>query len=230
MALAGSCGFRGRRHIRGRALAWLLLAVPVHAFADPTSALDPRAVGSVSANVTAAEERLVWGAQHITFGAVAPMPYGYYELCTTQPGVCEPSSGSVDAGVHLDRQRLSQLVTVNAQVNRSIRKVDDIALYDVSDRWTIDPPAGDCEDFALTKKARLTAMGWPSSALLIALAWTPAGVEHAVLVARTDRGDFVLDSLKKEIRGWRPSLYRWASIQSPTDAWTWYSFGSTTRR
>jgi predicted transglutaminase-like cysteine proteinase len=127
--------------------------------------------------------------------------------------------------MHLDRPRVAQLIAINSEVNNSIRQEKDLALYGVADRWMIAPKAGDCEDFALTKKARLIALGWPSAALLIALARTSAGAEHAVLVARTDRGDLVLDSLRREIEGWRPSIYRWTSVQSPTEVWTWYRIG-----
>jgi hypothetical protein len=117
------------------------------------------------------------------------------------------------------------MATVNRAVNRSIRSVSDLAHYGVADRWSVAPKSGDCEDFALTKKARLLNAGWPSSALLLALATTGAGEEHAVLIVRTDRGDFVLDNLRNDIRRWSAGLYRWTAIQSPTDIWSWKQFG-----
>lgn len=88
------------------------------------------------------------------------------------------------------------------------------------------PARGDCEDFALTKKMRLRDAGVPSSALLVALAVTASGKQHAVLIVRTDHGDIVLDSLDTRMREWTPSLYRWTSVQSPTDEWVWYRVGS----
>jgi predicted transglutaminase-like cysteine proteinase len=170
--------------------------------------------------------RLLANASKLSFGAPAPTPLGYYDLCMGRAAVCQPSRGwlpnwTATSGVHLDDRRLAQLVAVNAEVNRSIRQAADQALYGTSDRWVVGPRAGDCEDFALTKKAKLLALGWPSSALLIASATTSSGREHVVLIGRTDRGDVVLDSLVGSIRGWQPKLYRWQSIQSPTSPWTW---------
>ena len=174
--------------------------------------------------------RFLRDAQRVPFGAQAATPIGYYDLCTRDLEACQASRGwagswSYEFGIHLDRARLKELIAVNSAVNRGIRQATDRALYHVADRWVIGPKAGDCEDFALTKKARLVADGWPTSALLVALAKTRRGVDHAVLIVRTDRGDLVLDSLGSTVRGWSPSLYRWQSIQSPKDVWSWLTIG-----
>lgn len=167
----------------------------------------------------------VGDAQALAFGPKVAIPIGYYELCKKGAPICElvAENGVAQSGgvVHLSRKLAGQLVTVNKKVNASIRSVSDKAQHGVADRWSVSPKAGDCEDFALTKKARLTALGWPSSALLIALATTDRGVEHAVLIVRTDRGALVLDNLVPNVRGFRPELYRWDSVQSPTDKWVW---------
>ena len=164
-------------------------------------------------------------ALSIGFGPGAPIPMGYYQLCKKKNAICNVSSGqdarTANGAVVLNAELAGQLMSVNAQVNRSIRPVTDMQQYGVADVWNVSPRRGDCEDFALTKKARLLAKGWPSSALLIALAKTSRGEEHAVLIVRTDRGDFVLDNLNARIRGWTPTLYRWKSVQSPTNEWVW---------
>ncbi len=167
-------------------------------------------------------------AQHMSFGGKTAVPVGYFELCTTDAKACRASSGwigswSYSFGIQLDHARMNDLIKVNNSVNRSMRERTDRALYRVADKWAIGQKAGDCEDFALTKKAQLVAKGWPSSALLVALATTRAGLEHAVLIARTDHGDLVLDSLRSDIRGWSPSLYRWRTVQAPSEAWNWYA-------
>jgi predicted transglutaminase-like cysteine proteinase len=170
----------------------------------------------------------------VTFAAKAAVPLGYYQLCKTNNPVCRKIAGrkpqNRDGLVVLDKRLLSELATVNRAVNRSIHSISDVAQYGVADRWSVNPKSGDCEDFALTKKARLLSLGWPSNALLIALANTYAGEEHALLVVRTDRGDFVLDSLRSDIRRWSAGLYRWTAIQSPTDVWSWKQFGRGTIR
>jgi predicted transglutaminase-like cysteine proteinase len=166
-------------------------------------------------------------ALSIGFGRSAPIPMGYYQLCKANSSVCVPRSGKDEriagGAVVLSPALAKELVSVNAEVNRSIRPVTDMQQFRVADRWTVSPrnKRGDCEDYALTKKARLLGKGWPSSALLIALANTWRGEEHAVLIVRTDHGDFVLDNLTSAVRGWTPTLYRWKTVQSPANEWVW---------
>lgn len=74
---------------------------------------------------------------------------------------------------------IAQLRRVNRSVNTAFRfrseAIDE--WYDVSERRY-----GDCEDFALAKRARLVRLGWPRGNLPIALT-TRNGVAHAVLLA-----------------------------------------------
>jgi predicted transglutaminase-like cysteine proteinase len=170
----------------------------------------------------------------VTFAAKAAVPLGFYQLCKAGNSVCRQSAGTKprdeNGSVRLSGALLNEMAAINRSVNRSIRPISDAAHYGVVDRWSVSPKSGDCEDFALTKKARLLRAGWPSSALLLALAKTSAGEEHAVLIVRTDRGDFVLDNLRSDIRRWSAGLYRWSAIQSPTDVWSWKQFGHGTTR
>ena len=170
----------------------------------------------------------------ITFAAKAAVPIGYYQLCKTDNPVCRKSGGTAEAlpdgAVRLDDSRMGQLASVNAYVNSSIQPLADSVQYHVADVWNVGPKRGDCEDFALTKKAKLLKLGWPSSALLLAVAETVSGEQHVVLVARTEDGDFVLDNLRKSVVPWSVGLYRWKAIQAPFDTWTWYQFGTGTLR
>lgn len=178
----------------------------------------PLAAGSIS---------LPAASGTISLGPVTPTPRGYYDLCRRNGSLCRPTSSrgipTTKAGaVVLTSTRLSDLAAVNTGVNRRIRPVPDGSQYGAADWWAADAAAGDCEDFALAKRMMLIRAGWPSAAALVALARTNAGEEHAVLVARTDRGDLVLDNLTNEIRGWERVSLRLTSIQSPRDAWTWH--------
>jgi predicted transglutaminase-like cysteine proteinase len=154
----------------------------------------------------------------VSFGKSTAMPIGYYELCKGGHPVCRQTRGNVivtqSGVVRLDARLAAQLVTVNAAVNGAIRP-------ERNPRWRVAPAAGDCKDFALTKKSRLMSLGWPSGALLIATAYTRSGAEHAVLIVRTDQGDVVLDNLVKRLRPWSSAMYRWISIQSPAEVWSW---------
>ena len=166
-------------------------------------------------------------ARSITFGSKTGVPLGYFDLCKAHKSFCRLTrrSDQIDGRVSLTKRKADQVMAVNAQVNRGIRSISDQANHGVVDRWSISPRAGDCEDYALTKKKRLMALGWPSSALLVALATTRRGEPHAVLIVRTGSGDLVLDNLRSEVRAWTPSLYKWESVQSPKHMWTWHRFG-----
>lgn len=169
---------------------------------------------------------LLANAHSVTFGKSTAIPIGYFQLCKAGHPVCNSVRGNLAAArngaVQITRRLASDLVTINHQVNNSIRPRR-------GDRWQVEPRFGDCKDYALTKKSRLMSKGWPSSALLVATAFTAAGVRHAVLIVRTDRGDVVLDNLTKKVRGWTPTLYRWLAIQSPSKRYSWLKLGSGVR-
>ncbi|MGO7733174.1 transglutaminase-like cysteine peptidase [Rhizobium leguminosarum] len=112
-----------------------------------------------------------------------------------------------------------QLRDVNRSVNRSIRAQSD----GQNDVWQTDVASGDCEDYALTKRARLIAKGQPSAALRIAVTKTPDHVGHAVLVVRTNRGDLVLDNRSDRIIWWNDTDLHWLMIQSAEDPRVWYA-------
>jgi predicted transglutaminase-like cysteine proteinase len=150
------------------------------------------------------------------------MPKGYFELCRKGHSVCKSVRSrklpTRNGAVVLTEALAKQLVRTNSDVNRGMR-----AVADGGDRWTVGGQAGDCEDFALTKKMRLMRAGWPTSALLMATAFTQSGEPHAVLVVRTDQGDVVLDNLTDRIRGWNQSGLRFRTVQSPGSVWVWHS-------
>lgn len=144
-------------------------------------------------------------------------PFAHMRFCAKNPGDCEAGSGPDVIGLG-DSQR-KQLDNVNLSVNRSIKPINDGG----PDEWQIDVTAGDCEDFALTKRHRLIALGWSPKALRMAVARTRDGEGHAVLVVKTDRGDLVLDNRTNEIKDWRQAGLYWVKIQSGDAPTTWYS-------
>ena len=114
------------------------------------------------------------------------------------------------------------LMFLKNTVNLTIMGTNDSRNELNGDVWKVNVRSGDCEDFALTKRSRLMAMGWSSRAMRIATAYTPSGEGHAVLVVRTDKGDLVLDNRKSSIKNWRDTDLRWDKIQSDTDPYVWY--------
>lgn len=92
---------------------------------------------------------------------------------------------------------------VHAAVNRSLRYMSDQAQYGLADHWVTEPRSGlgDCEDHALTKRARLiSAHGAAPADTRIVLGHNWRGVRHAVLYARDDKGQWwVLDNESSRI-------------------------------
>jgi predicted transglutaminase-like cysteine proteinase len=120
-------------------------------------------------------------------------PLGFQLFCLKNPDQCRAggsSSQSLNSGV------LRQMRQVNDTVNHTMRARNDVGV----DNWTVGGGSGDCEDFALTKRAALIGQGLSASALRIAYVKTRSGEDHAVLVVHTNRGDYVLDNLTSQIK------------------------------
>lgn len=138
----------------------------------------------------------------------------YVQFCTRNKRHCKMGGASHIAATPA---KMAMLTRVNNQVNRSIRPQED-----PGDVWRVHVSAGDCEDYVLTKRARLLGKGVPASAMRIALARTRGGVGHAVLVVSTSKGDLVLDSRHDHIRPFHRTDLRWVKIQSRHNALLWY--------
>src|SRR5581483_5642251 len=63
-----------------------------------------------------------------------------------------------------------QLQEINEEVNRELTPEDDMIHYGVAEVWTIPTDGrGDCEDYALLKRKKLIAAGFPIRALRLAV-------------------------------------------------------------
>jgi predicted transglutaminase-like cysteine proteinase len=97
---------------------------------------------------------------------------------------------------------------VNTIVNRIVTPVTDLDHWGVVDRWNFaEDGMGDCEDIQLLKRKRLVEAGLPRRAMLMTVVLDENNEGHAVLMLRTDRGDFVLDNKRDEIRAWNRTDY-----------------------
>lgn len=106
---------------------------------------------------------------------------------------------------------LAELRHVHREVNR-LPYVTDPARYERLEWWAeIDQNGGDCEDFALAKRARLRALGWPQEALNFATCWLPTGEYHAVLIATLDGQDWVLCNTQVAPLRWQQYDCKWWS-------------------
>ncbi|MEM1364720.1 MAG: transglutaminase-like cysteine peptidase [Pseudomonadota bacterium] len=134
-------------------------------------------------------------------------PIGHAQFCAQYADECH-STRKANPMV-LTQARWDELVDINALVNHSIEQLTDQQIYNVVEHWTYPDRVGDCEDLVLLKRFMLIKRGWKPANLLITVARQPNGEGHAVLTARTDRGDFILDNLRDPVMRWDQTEYRY---------------------
>jgi predicted transglutaminase-like cysteine proteinase len=150
-------------------------------------------------------------------------PIGYSRFCLNYPDDCQVHG--IDfrlRNIALTPDRWQELNTVNRQVNHDIAP-EVTSGTGATERWLIAPPAGDCKDYAITKRHELLARGWPSRALLLLEVVVPDGEHHLVLVVRTKDMDLVLDNLDAAIRLVAMTYHQnqWVRIESPQNPKFW---------
>jgi predicted transglutaminase-like cysteine proteinase len=184
-----------------------MLAISTSAFADPVGL--PKQSG-------------VPNELFMRVYGLAQPPYGFVGFCRRWPRECGQGPQE-EQRFDATAERLAQLDAVNRMVNREIEPVTDIELYGLADYWTIPAHRGDCEDYVLLKRRRLMQLGWPASALLITVVRDEQGDGHAVLTARTQQGDYILDNKTDEIKLWYQVQYQFIMRQSYLNPTVWMS-------
>ena len=156
-------------------------------------------------------------------GRQTSQPIGHYEFCKVNPAEC--AIRPRDRGpVRLTSGIMENLAAVNLRVNSAVRPLNDIDIYGRDEVWTYpDIGSGDCEDYALEKRRLLNRSGISLANLLITVVRKPDGEGHAVLTVRTDRGDFILDNLNDDVRGWKDTGYRFLKRQASYHTGRWVS-------
>jgi predicted transglutaminase-like cysteine proteinase len=154
-------------------------------------------------------------------------PFQHVRFCLRYPADCQPSSVH-NARVEFNPQTIELIRRVNNAVNQTIAPRDKNYEKNLKDGWTIAPSAGDCNDYAVTKRHMLLKNGFPSSALLLSVIKTPSGVGHLVLIVATTKQDIVMDNLTEAIVPWQTTNYRWLKIQSAIDPRNWNQVEQTT--
>lgn len=154
-------------------------------------------------------------------GNLVPPPPGFMSFCVRFPHQCEASEPTT---VSLTDERWHALRQVNTQVNESIWPQDDETHYGRPEYWNIPTDGyGDCDDYALTKRKELIDLGFPESALRMAVVNTPSNGRHAVLVVATNKGNYVLDNLTNDIVDPHQTPYTWVEEQSADNPRQWVS-------
>lgn len=157
-------------------------------------------------------------ANMITLGKTNP-PIGHYEFCKANSSKCGPTDDN--GPMQLTEAKWKTLLKVNYNTNSAIEPLTDQEIFGVEERWVYPKNVGDCEDYVLLKQKMLVERGFAPSDLLITVVLQPNGDGHAVLVVRTDRGDFVLDNMRNKVLLWSETEYTFLKRQSSRNAAQW---------
>jgi predicted transglutaminase-like cysteine proteinase len=155
-------------------------------------------------------------------GEEVAVPYGWVDFCGRQPQECsQPALPPRD--IKLDNPTLHTLEQVNRAVNAAILPVSNLDHWGtILDHWDyVTDGKGDCKIYALQKRKLLIERGFPRQALLMTIVRDHEGQGHAILTARTSKGDFILDNLTDSIRPWSATGYRFLKRQSQQDPNVW---------
>jgi predicted transglutaminase-like cysteine proteinase len=130
----------------------------------------------------------------------------------------------------LTKNLLSTLSRVNVSVNRAVKPMNDIDIFGKDEVWSYPDGVGDCEDYVLEKRRLLQGKGVSLTNLLITVVRKPDGEGHAVLTVRTDKGDFILDNLRDDIRPWSKTGYRFLKRQASNHTGRWVNLHAERNR
>jgi len=147
--------------------------------------------------------------------------WGWVDFCRRHARECDaPKARSQE--IRLDAAAWAALREVNRSINSAIEPITDQDHWGAADRWDYPTDGkGDCEDYVLLKRKVLIERGFPRQALLVTVVIDLNGDGHAVLTAKTDHGDFVLDNMRDEVLPWVKTGYRFVKRQSQEDQNRW---------
>jgi predicted transglutaminase-like cysteine proteinase len=148
----------------------------------------------------------------------------WIKFCEQDPQECALDVNQPET-IALTRQAWQALVSVNTKVNATVRPLTDEDHWGVADLWNLPSDGyGDCEDYQLLKRKLLVEAGLPRRALLMTVVIDEKGEGHAVLMARTDRGDLILDNKSASVRPWHQTGYIYVKREGQ-DGPAWISLG-----
>jgi predicted transglutaminase-like cysteine proteinase len=161
--------------------------------------------------------------QQIKFEQPTLPPMAFTMFCLKYADECKPHRMVFRGGrTRMTEDRMAELKSVNREVNSAIRpeaNTEGVA----GEKWLIGPARGDCNDYAVTKRHELIAMGWAPRNVLLSEVVTTWGEHNLVVVVRTTTGDLVLDNLSAAIKPWSKTPYQWVRIQMPKNPNYWAS-------
>jgi predicted transglutaminase-like cysteine proteinase len=161
-----------------------------------------------------------------TLGEARPL-LAWIDFCRRHPSECTVDT-SEPAVVALTPRTWQTIVSINRKVNATIKPMTDLEHWSVADRWDFpDDGFGDCEDYQLLKRRLLAERGLPRRAMRMTVVRDDQGEGHAVLMIRTDHGDFVLDNKTSNVLSWNQTGYAYVKRESQSMV-GWVSLGGAT--
>ena len=160
--------------------------------------------------------------QPIRAEGIAKPTIGWMKFCERFPAECVVNPAEPDT-ITLTPEVWQTLVSVNKQVNAKVKPRTDQAHWGVADRWDYpDDGYGDCEDYQILKRKRLVEEGLPHRAMRMTVVIDDEGLGHAVMMVRTDRGDFILDNKRNAVLPWGQTGYMYVKREgSNGPEWAW---------
>jgi len=155
-----------------------------------------------------------------TFGSTS-IPIGAYEYCERYSERCQyPPRSSL---LELTRTTWEKVVSINTNVNITVRPMTDMEIFGVEERWELPKDSGDCEDYVLAKKQELARIGVPMGAMRVTVVYDENDGGHAVLTLVTDLGDFILDNNNNRVLRWQEAELTYIKRQKPGNLLRWES-------
>lgn len=149
---------------------------------------------------------------------------GWVNFCERHRDECAVNT-SEPSTIALTPRIWQTIVGLNRKVNASINAMTDQEHWGTPDSWDLPTDGhGDCEDFQLLKRKLLAEAGLPRRAMRITVVIDEKGEGHAVLMIRTDRGDFVLDNKTSTVLSWHQTGYIYVKREGH-DSMVWVSLG-----
>ena len=163
-------------------------------------------------------------SQPVAQVGIAKPIMGWVRFCERNPAEC-----AVDASepgiVQLGAKEWQTLVRINQQVNAAIKPKTDMDHWGIEDIWDFaEDGYGDCEDYQLVKRKRLVEAGFPRRALRMTVVIDEEGAGHAVMMVRTNRGDFILDNKRNAVLPWHRTGYTYIKREGD-QSMAWASLG-----
>ncbi|WP_247453596.1 transglutaminase-like cysteine peptidase [Bradyrhizobium sp. 174] len=144
-------------------------------------------------------------------------PLSFMLFCTQYPDDCQEQRDRRKTVFRSRGQRWRELNLINSTVNSGIAP-ESLSVSRNDYDWQIFPSAGNCGDYAVTKRHLLLRSGWPSSSLLLGeVTIRTTGEHHLVLLVREGRALFVLDNLSGIIIQLNEALDNYVFLRTESD-------------